>query len=71
MIDPYVPRIDPVLGIVRRCPSCNETWPDDEEFYRDPRRGPCKACEYEFAERRRAAVARASRAYRARLRAST
>lgn len=68
MISEFRPHIDPILGIVRTCPACLEAWPEDEEFYRRRDRGPCRACEWEFAERRRSMVAAAARAYRARLR---
>lgn len=64
----YDPYIDPILGVVRRCPTCNEVWPEGDEWYRDPRKGPCHACLWEMAERRRAIVRAAVRAYRAKLR---
>ena len=37
--------LDPVLGQVRRCPTCGEWWPDDAEFYYQNRCGwQCRAC---------------------------
>lgn len=50
----HVPaRIDPELGVVRRCPGCAEEWPEDEDFWR-PRKPLCRACLYEQDEERRA-----------------
>lgn len=36
-------RMDPELGLVRRCARCKEWWPADGEFYR-PRHLTCTAC---------------------------
>lgn len=44
--------IDPILGVVRRCTRCQETWPKDEEFWYFRQTGPekgevlgkCRAC---------------------------
>lgn len=46
-------QVDPVLGAVRFCRGCGETWPIDDEFWyfkpgTDKVLGRCKAC---WAER--------------------
>jgi hypothetical protein len=50
-------RLDPELGIVRLCPSCNEWWPDDSEFFQPTkarsRRPRCVACIAETPGRQR------------------
>jgi hypothetical protein len=51
-------RVDPELGVVRRCTSCGEEWPRDREFWYFQGTGKiiswCRAC-YSERNRRRAA----------------
>jgi hypothetical protein len=49
----------------RRCPGCDDDWPDDEEFYA-PGSDLCRACVWERRERLRGQVREAARRYRAR-----
>jgi len=44
-------RIDPELGIVRRCQTCREEWPDTPEFFQK-RYASCRACRKDIANGR-------------------
>lgn len=52
--------VDPILGVVRLCRGCGETWPKDQEFWyfrkaelhKGEVLGHCRAC---WSERRKAA----------------
>lgn len=62
---PEIRSDDPELGPLRRCPRCEEWWPDDEEFFYvsgGKRHSWCRACYLErkvgaYAAKRRGQAA--------------
>jgi len=56
---------DDELGPVRLCPQCDESWPDDSDFF-DAGDVLCRACSAERRERRLASMREATRRYRER-----
>lgn len=53
--------IDPELGLQKRCPYCDEFWPQDTLFWSPSSREPdglqtwCKACQLDYKQSRKSA----------------
>lgn len=53
--------IDPELGLQKRCPCCDEFWPQDTLFWSPSSREPdglqtwCKACQLDYKQSRKSA----------------